>query len=54
MKSNGYRLLGLLVWRGGRWYLRRRMPARRTLLSGGLLAAAALIAVGLLARRAAG
>ncbi len=53
MSANGYRLLGLIVWRGGRWYLRRRMPARRTLLSGGLLAAGVLVALAVLARRAA-
>jgi hypothetical protein len=22
----GYKLLGFLVWQGGKWYLRRRMP----------------------------
>jgi hypothetical protein len=24
----GYKLLGLAVWQGGKWYLRRRMPGR--------------------------
>lgn len=41
----GYKLLGLVVWKGGRWYLRRRygrlVPSRRVALAGavGLLAA---------------
>ncbi len=33
----GYKLLGVLVWRGARWYVRRRYPgAPRKLLIGGL------------------
>ncbi len=33
----GYKLLGLLVWRGARWYVRRRYPdAPRKLLMGGV------------------
>jgi anti-sigma factor RsiW len=33
----GYKVLGLLVWRGARWYLRRRYPgAPRKLLVGGV------------------
>ena len=37
----GYKLLGYIVWRGGRWYVRRRVMggARRKL---GLAAVAAL------------
>lgn len=34
----GYKLLGYIVWRGGRWYLQRRFPhARRNLaIAGGV------------------
>jgi hypothetical protein len=37
MSDMGYKLLGFLVWRGGKWYLRRRMPELRPkLVVGGL------------------
>jgi hypothetical protein len=52
MNGNGYKLLGYVVWHGGKWYLRRRLPSTRVLAT----AAAALTgvaAVALLARRAA-
>jgi hypothetical protein len=51
MNSNAYRLLGFAVWRGGRWYLSRRLPSRRTLALRMAGAGAALSAAGLLARR---
>lgn len=36
----GYKLLGLLVWRGARWYVGRKYPdAPRKLLIGGVVAA---------------
>jgi len=35
----GYKLLGMLVWKGGRLYLRRRMDTRRLLLKGGAVLA---------------
>jgi hypothetical protein len=35
-----YKLLGYVVWRAGKWYLRRRLPSRR------LAAGAALAAIG--------
>jgi hypothetical protein len=41
MSGNGYRILGYLVWHGGKWYLRRRLPSRR----GVALSAAALVGV---------
>jgi hypothetical protein len=47
MSANGYRVLGFVVWQGGRWYLRRRVPSRRTILARGLLVGAA-IGVGVL------
>ena len=32
----GYKVLGYAVWRGGKWYLRRRFPnARRNVAVGG-------------------
>ncbi|HEX5225769.1 MAG TPA: hypothetical protein VFW29_11635 [Solirubrobacteraceae bacterium] len=38
MGSTGYKLLGFAVWRGGRWYLRRRLSSRRSVLARLLLA----------------
>lgn len=29
MDRNGYKLLGFLVWRGGKWYVRRRVQTLR-------------------------
>jgi hypothetical protein len=29
MSGNGYKLLGYVVWRGAKWYLRRRLPSAR-------------------------
>ena len=35
----GYKVLGYVVWQGGKWYLRRRYGgAPRKLLAGGLVA----------------
>ncbi len=35
----GYKLLGFIVWQGGKWYLRRRVQeARRPLTLGALVA----------------
>jgi hypothetical protein len=54
MSATRYKLLGFAVWQAGKWYLRRRLPSRRTLAltaAGGL---SALAAAGVLARRAAG
>ena len=51
-----YRLLGFVVWRGARWYVRRRTRARlrrRALAVGGGLALAVAGAAVLLARRSA-
>ncbi len=52
MSGTGYRLLGLLVWNGGKWYLRRRLPSTRAVLLGGAGGLSALLAAGLIARRA--
>jgi hypothetical protein len=39
----GYRVLGYVVWRGGKWYIRRRLTGglRRRLALGGLAAGVA-------------
>ena len=42
----GYKILGYLVWRGGKWYARRRLQgARRT---AAITAVGALVLAGLL------
>jgi hypothetical protein len=51
MSPNAYRLLGFAVWRGGRWYLRRRLPSKRTLALTTAAAGVALSAAGMIARR---
>jgi len=51
MSANGYRLLGFAVWQGGKWYLRRRLPAPRRVLLAGLLAGAGATALAAIARR---
>jgi hypothetical protein len=51
MNGNGYKLLGYAVWRGGKWYLRRRQPSARTLTISGLAVGAGLTAAGLAVRR---
>jgi hypothetical protein len=33
---NGYRLLGYVLWRAGKFYLRRRHPSRRATAAGAL------------------
>jgi hypothetical protein len=39
----GYKLLGYVVWRGGRWYVRRRFPhLGRNLAIGGAVAVVVL------------
>jgi hypothetical protein len=47
----GYKLLGFVVWQGGKWYLRRRMQGLWPKLAVGGLAALVLagIAAGVLA-----
>jgi hypothetical protein len=54
MSTNGYRILGFVVWQGGKWYLRRRIRPARKLAAGGLLAAGTLLAAALAAKRLAG
>jgi hypothetical protein len=52
MNGNGYKLLGYVVWNGGRWYLRRRLPSTRLLAAAALAAVAGTAAAVLLVRRA--
>ena len=48
------KVVGVLIWKGGKWYLRRRLPPARTLALRGLAVGAAMTAAVLLARRAIG
>lgn len=52
--SSRYTMLGYLVWQGGKWYLRRRLPSPRKLAIRTLGAAAAAGAGLALAKRLAG
>jgi hypothetical protein len=54
MSATAYRVIGYLVWKGGKWYLRQRLPPARVLARRGLLTGAALTAIVLAARRAKG
>ncbi len=54
VNGNGYKLLGFAVWRGAKWYVRKRLPLARTValvLAGGVSVAAA---AGVIVKRAAG
>ncbi|HEV7584401.1 MAG TPA: hypothetical protein VGO14_01350 [Solirubrobacteraceae bacterium] len=51
MSANAYKAVGYLVWKGGRWYLRQRLPRARALAVRGVVAGGALTAVALAARR---
>ncbi len=33
----GYKVLGIAVWQGGKWYLRRRMPGHAGKAASGVL-----------------
>jgi hypothetical protein len=54
VNGNGYKLLGFAVWRGGKWYVRRKLPSRRRRVAGTLGMVAAAGAVALVVRRVAG
>jgi hypothetical protein len=51
VNGNGYKLLGYLVWRGAKWYVRRRMPSARTSLLAGIATVSVLAGGALLVRR---
>jgi hypothetical protein len=50
MSAIAYRLLGVVVWRLGRGYVRRRLRPRRVRVGRALLAGTALVVVAVLAR----
>jgi hypothetical protein len=52
VNGTGYKLLGFAVWRGAKWYARRKMPSRRATAATVAGALAGLGAVALIARRA--
>jgi hypothetical protein len=51
MNGNGYKLLGYVVWRAGKWYLRRRLPSARASAAVGAATLGAVAAAVLIARR---
>jgi hypothetical protein len=51
VNATGYRLLGYAAWRGGKWYLRQRLPSRRSLALAGLATVGTLAAVAAVAKR---
>ncbi|MGD0455685.1 MAG: hypothetical protein ABSB69_19025 [Solirubrobacteraceae bacterium] len=52
--DNRYALLGYVVWRGGKWYLRRRLPSRRRLVLTGFGALGVVTVAVVLAKRLTG
>ena len=54
LNNSRYGLLGYVVWQGGKWYLRRRMPRKRTLALAGAGALGTLTAGAALAKRLTG
>lgn len=54
MNGTGYKLLGFVVWRGARWYVRRRVRSVRTVALVVVGGVAALAVAGVIAKRAAG
>ncbi|HEY2571675.1 MAG TPA: hypothetical protein VGI27_09380 [Solirubrobacteraceae bacterium] len=53
MNATGYKVLGFAVWRGAKWYARRRLPSAGTMAASAAGALAALGAAAAIARRAA-
>jgi hypothetical protein len=45
------KLVGYALWRGGKWYLRRRLPSTRVLALRGFAGLFVLVAVAILMRR---
>jgi transposase len=54
VNAAAYKLLGFVLWKGGRWYLRQRLPRAGELARRGLVAGGALTAMALAARRVKG
>jgi len=51
MNGNRYKLVGFVVWQGGKWYLRKRVRSARKLALGAAVAAGTLTAAALAAKR---
>ncbi len=51
MNATGYKAIGYVVWNGGKWYARRRLPSRRVIAIGAAGGLSALLGAALLARR---
>jgi len=51
MSGNGYKLLGYVVWHGGKWYLRRRLPSGRKIALTAAAGVSAAVAAAVIARR---
>jgi hypothetical protein len=54
MSAARYRMLGYVVWQGGRWYLRKRLPGARRAALVSVAATGGLIGATLLAKRLSG
>jgi hypothetical protein len=53
VNGTGYKLLGFAVWRGAKWYARRKLPSARATAAGAAGALAALGVAAAIARRGA-
>jgi hypothetical protein len=49
----GYKVLGFLVWQGGKWYVRRRVSGPRAKLAAAGISAAVVAGILLAGRQAA-
>lgn len=54
MNGTAYKLLGYAVWRGGKWYLRQRLPSSRSIALVGAASVSGAAALAVIARRLAG
>ncbi|HEV3283549.1 MAG TPA: hypothetical protein VG010_05040 [Solirubrobacteraceae bacterium] len=52
MGATAYKLVGFVLWRAGKWYLRKRLSDARPLAVRGLAVAGLLAVAAVLARRA--
>jgi hypothetical protein len=52
MSDTAYRLIGIVVWRALRWYVRELMPSRRRVIVSSVLTLAVVGTVAALLRRA--
>lgn len=54
MSGNGYKLLGFVVWRGARWYLRKRLPSPRKIALATGAGVTGVVAAVVIAKRVSG